>query len=43
MILLFQIVDRFAIPAEAVSALLIFLVSLITFVAGVALFQDTGT
>jgi hypothetical protein len=36
MILLFQIVDRFAIPAEAVSALLILLVSLTAFVAGLS-------
>jgi hypothetical protein len=36
MILLFQIVDRLAIPAEAVSALLIPLVSLTAFVAGLS-------
>jgi hypothetical protein len=36
MILLFQIVDRFEIPAEAVSALLILLVSLTAFVAGLS-------
>ena len=36
MILLFQIVDRFAVPVEAVSALLILLVSLTTFVAGLS-------
>lgn len=34
MILLYQIVDRFAVPAEAVSALLILLLGLTAFVAG---------
>ncbi len=36
MILLFQIADRLAVPADAVSALLILLVSLTTFVAGLS-------
>ena len=36
MILLFQIVDRFAVPTEAVSALFILLVSLTAFVAGLS-------